>query len=63
MHDVTRESCEWADSGGLVPLRSENVHNERSAGQMIMALEGITGEDKCVLCLILDAVTGKRGRA
>ena len=60
MHDVTRGSCEWADSGGLVPLRSENVHNESSAGQMIMALEGITGEDKC---LILNALTGKRGRA
>ena len=43
-----------------MPLRSENVHNESSAGQMIMALEGITGEDKC---LILNALTGKRGRA
>lgn len=54
-----QRGCELADGGGFVPLWSENVHNESSAWEMIMALEGIMKEDKCVLCTILNAATGE----
>ena len=45
----------------LVPLWSENVHNESSAWQIIKALEGLARDDKGVLCIILTQLLERAG--